>query len=169
MTLAEAIETTRLHRVAGLTGGRQWSRPARVVPRPRRSRTWGGSAAATSPGRARDRGRPTAASSWMNCRSSGARLRGADDSAVGVMRHRECVRTRMATADITHDYAPSSAGGPWGGVCDRVLPSERCGGDLSVESHSGVLAGIEGAGSVAIIIEGEGLDNLGTLAPAGLP
>jgi predicted ATPase with chaperone activity len=33
MTLAEAIETTRIHSVAGLTGvARRWSRPARVVP-----------------------------------------------------------------------------------------------------------------------------------------
>jgi predicted ATPase with chaperone activity len=32
MTLAEAIETTRIHRVAGLTGDRtRWSRPARVA------------------------------------------------------------------------------------------------------------------------------------------
>src|SRR6266850_4926619 len=48
----------------------------------------------------------------------------------------------MATADTTHDYAPSGAGGPWCGICDCALPFERCGEDLSVGSHPGVLARI---------------------------
>jgi predicted ATPase with chaperone activity len=34
MTLAEARETTRIHRVAGLTGGCLLSRPSRANPRP---------------------------------------------------------------------------------------------------------------------------------------
>jgi len=32
MTLAEAIETTRIHRVAGLTGARTALRPTRFAP-----------------------------------------------------------------------------------------------------------------------------------------
>ena len=42
-----------------------------------------------------------------------------------------------------------------GGVCNRALPYERCGADLSVGSHPGVLAGIAGAGSGTKIIEDE--------------
>src|SRR6266850_438598 len=60
------------------------------------------------------------------------------------MRHSHRIRTRMAGAEITSDHTTSSAGGPWCGVCDRALPSQRCGEDLSVGSHSGVLAGIVG-------------------------
>jgi predicted ATPase with chaperone activity len=42
MTLAEAMETTRIRRVAGLTGDRTaLSRPARVAPRTIRSRMQG--------------------------------------------------------------------------------------------------------------------------------
>jgi magnesium chelatase family protein len=43
MTLAEALETTRIHRVAGLTGGRTavvTTRPCRA-PRSRPWRLWG--------------------------------------------------------------------------------------------------------------------------------
>src|SRR5262245_32103529 len=71
MTLAEAIETTRIHHVAGRTG----DRTALVTTRPfgpptTLSRTWGGSAAATCRGRARCRWRTTACRAWTNSPSA---------------------------------------------------------------------------------------------------
>jgi hypothetical protein len=66
----------------------------------------------------------------------------------------------MATADITRDDAPSGAGGLWGGVCNRALPGEPGGADVSVGSHSGVLAGIAGVETVAET-SGERMGTLG--------
>src|SRR2546429_481528 len=60
------------------------------------------------------------------------------------MRHRHRLRTRMATAATTHAYATRDTRGQRCSVCDRPLPSERCGADLSVGSHPGVLARIVG-------------------------
>ncbi len=66
LTLAEAIETTRIHRVAGLTGARTvWvtTRPCRAPTTPSRIR--GGSAGATSRCPARCRWPITAGCLWM--------------------------------------------------------------------------------------------------------
>jgi hypothetical protein len=73
MTLAEAIETTRIHCIAGRTGGRTafvTACPFRapITPSPMSGR----SAAATYRCRAKCRQIPTASSSWMNGPSSGA-------------------------------------------------------------------------------------------------
>jgi hypothetical protein len=68
MPLAEALETTRLHRVAGLTG----ARTAVVTARPCRAPPQTITAVGTYRCRARCRGRTTGCSSWMNCRSSAA-------------------------------------------------------------------------------------------------
>jgi hypothetical protein len=73
MTLAEALETTRIHSAAGLSG----DRTALVTSRPRRaplirSRMWGWSAGGMCRCRARYRWRTTACASWMNCRSPAA-------------------------------------------------------------------------------------------------
>jgi Magnesium chelatase, subunit ChlI len=57
--LAEALETTRIHRVAGLTG----DRTTLVTTRPFR---------APHHCRVRGRSRTTGCASWMNCRSSAA-------------------------------------------------------------------------------------------------
>jgi hypothetical protein len=78
------------------------------------------------------------------------------------MRHRHRIRTRMAKATATHDYSMYGAGGPRCGVCDRALPSERCGEDFSVGSHPGVLAGIVRRGRWHVP-EHEGGDRQGTI------
>jgi DNA polymerase III epsilon subunit-like protein len=63
--------------------------------------------------------------------TAASRLRGALDRDRGTMRHRHRIRPRMETAATTDHYALSGAGGPWRDVCDRVLPYERWGEDLS--------------------------------------
>jgi hypothetical protein len=58
------------------------------------------------------------------------------------MHDHDHLRTQIATSKTAKDYATSSAGGPWRGVCDRARPSEPCGEDVSAGSHPGVLARI---------------------------
>src|SRR5262245_45434961 len=48
----------------------------------------------------------------------------------------------MAMAETTSDHTTSRAEGAWYGIRGGPLPSARCGEDLSVGSHPGVLAGI---------------------------
>jgi predicted ATPase with chaperone activity len=73
MTLAEAIETTRIHRVAGLTAGRTallTARPCRASPHPVSGVGLIGGGQVH--GRARCPSRTTACAAWMNCRSAAA-------------------------------------------------------------------------------------------------
>jgi hypothetical protein len=73
MTLAEAIETTRIHRVAGFTGARTalvTARPCRAPSRPSRIRCW--SVGTRCRCRERCRWHTMACSSWMSCPSAAA-------------------------------------------------------------------------------------------------
>jgi hypothetical protein len=67
VTFPEALDTTRLHRVAGLTGDRTTLVTTRPCRAPHHTAPmWGGSAAVRSRGRARDRGRTLACAFWMH-------------------------------------------------------------------------------------------------------
>src|SRR5262245_3389960 len=115
MTLAKALETTRLHSVAGLTG----DRTALVTTRPFRAQHHpisdsGGSVGARCRCRARCRWHTTASSSWMGCRSSGG------------MGSRSCA-SRSRTASYTYNFTHVI------NLCDLVGLATR----LQTESRSG--------------------------------
>jgi hypothetical protein len=73
VALAEALETTHIHSVAGLTGdGTAVVTTRRAAPPTTPSRTPGRSAGATGGGRARCHARTTGCSSWMHGRRAAA-------------------------------------------------------------------------------------------------